>query len=79
MYHLALKIFQFIVPCYKHNNIGMIVKVSLIASFRCLVTVVQSQGTLRLIIGEKRPSIIELIYRLPPCHVNKMTYMVTFD
>ena len=44
------------------------------ASFRCLVTVLQSQGTLKLIIGEKRPWMIELIFRLPPCHVNEMTF-----
>ena len=24
MYHLALKTFEFIVPCYKHNNTGQI-------------------------------------------------------
>ena len=43
------------------------------ASFRCLVTVLQSQGTLKLIIGEKHPWMIEWIFRLAPCHVNKMT------
>ena len=45
----------------------------LLGTSRCLVTVLQSQDTPKLIIGEKRVWIINLNFCISPCKVNKMS------